>query len=177
MAIEDVRDLLVEEEVDDADLMEMASEAVNQIDSKDTSADEDCAITNLSLKKNSEFRTQNPGHRIQNSELRTQKSEVRTQISEFKIRNLKLKTQNSNSEITTNPYNGYGISSTTRGMMAVSRKKLEKALDDPLEKAVLCQTCNSNNDADNNNNDNNDNDHNNDNNNNSNNNNNKNVIR
>nr|XP_012147629.1 PREDICTED: tigger transposable element-derived protein 1-like [Megachile rotundata] len=51
MAIEDVQELLVEEEVDEADLMEMASEAVNQIDSEDTSTDEDCAVNNLTLKK------------------------------------------------------------------------------------------------------------------------------
>ncbi|KAI4486394.1 hypothetical protein M0802_012285 [Mischocyttarus mexicanus] len=43
MAIEDFQDLLVEEEVDKADLMEIVSEAVNQIDSEDTSTDEDCA--------------------------------------------------------------------------------------------------------------------------------------
>jgi len=35
MAIEDVQDLLVEEEIDEVDLMEMASEAVNHINSKD----------------------------------------------------------------------------------------------------------------------------------------------
>ncbi|XP_017891414.1 tigger transposable element-derived protein 1-like [Ceratina calcarata] len=51
MTIEDVQDLLVEGEVDEADLMEMASEAVNQIDSEDTSTDEDCAVNNLTLKK------------------------------------------------------------------------------------------------------------------------------
>ncbi|KAG8222767.1 hypothetical protein J437_LFUL007829 [Ladona fulva] len=44
MAIEDVQDLLVEEEVNEADLMEMASEAVNQIDSEDISTDEDCGV-------------------------------------------------------------------------------------------------------------------------------------
>nr|XP_033328818.1 tigger transposable element-derived protein 1-like [Megalopta genalis] len=51
IAIEDVQDLLVEEEVDEADLIEMAPEAVNQIDSEDTSTDEDCAVNNLTLKK------------------------------------------------------------------------------------------------------------------------------
>ncbi|KAI4478474.1 hypothetical protein M0804_011797 [Polistes exclamans] len=51
MTIEDVQDLLMEREVDEADLMEMASEAVNQINSEDTSTDEDSAVNNLILKK------------------------------------------------------------------------------------------------------------------------------
>ncbi|XP_017796951.1 PREDICTED: tigger transposable element-derived protein 1-like [Habropoda laboriosa] len=51
MAIEDVQDLLVEEEVDEADLMEMASEVGNQIDSEDNSTAEDCEVNNLTLKK------------------------------------------------------------------------------------------------------------------------------
>ncbi|XP_066255898.1 tigger transposable element-derived protein 1-like [Euwallacea similis] len=50
MANEDVQDLLVEE-VDEADLMRMASEDVNQINSEDTSTDEDCEVNNLTLKK------------------------------------------------------------------------------------------------------------------------------
>lgn len=50
MAIDDFQGLLVEKEVDEADLMEMASEAVNQIDPEDTSTDEDCAVNNLTLK-------------------------------------------------------------------------------------------------------------------------------
>ena len=49
MAIEDVPDLLVEQEVGKADLLEMASEPqVNEIDS---SSDEDNEVNNLTLKK------------------------------------------------------------------------------------------------------------------------------
>lgn len=51
MATEDIQDLLVEEEVDEADLMEMASLDANQIDFEDASSDEDCAVKNLTLKK------------------------------------------------------------------------------------------------------------------------------
>lgn len=51
MATKDIQDLLVEEEVDEADLMEMASLDANQIDFEDASSDEDCAVKNLTLKK------------------------------------------------------------------------------------------------------------------------------
>lgn len=46
-----VQDLLVEGEVDEVDLMEMSTEAVNQIDFEDNSTDEDSEVNNLTLKK------------------------------------------------------------------------------------------------------------------------------
>nr|XP_031850389.1 tigger transposable element-derived protein 1-like [Nomia melanderi] len=48
MAIEDIQDLLVEKEIDEA---EMASEVVNQIDSENNNTDEDYEVNNLTLKK------------------------------------------------------------------------------------------------------------------------------
>ena len=41
----------MEEEVVEAYLMEIASEAVNQIDSEEYSTDEDCEVNNSTLKK------------------------------------------------------------------------------------------------------------------------------
>ncbi|GIY90143.1 hypothetical protein CDAR_581441 [Caerostris darwini] len=52
MVIEDdVQDLLREEEVHEADLMDVAPEVVNQVDSEDNSPDENCEVNNYKLQK------------------------------------------------------------------------------------------------------------------------------
>lgn len=51
MATEYIQGLLMEEEVDEADLMEMTSLYANQINFEDARSDEDCAVKNSTFKK------------------------------------------------------------------------------------------------------------------------------
>ena len=51
MVIQDVQDSLIEDEIAEADLLEMASEVVQQVDFEEKSSDEDWEINNLTLKK------------------------------------------------------------------------------------------------------------------------------
>lgn len=46
MAIKVIQNLLMEEEVEEANFLKIASE-VNQVDSKQTSTDEDCEVSKL----------------------------------------------------------------------------------------------------------------------------------